>query len=78
MKSINKLKSLGEARRLRADVERELRNIGLVNVKPSNESEVRSKRKYQQRLERAKAHIDDRIVVLSGQSRKVRHLRRLC
>jgi hypothetical protein len=39
MKSINKLKSLGEARRLRADVERELRNIGLVTVDPSNESE---------------------------------------
>jgi len=71
MKSINKLKSLGEARRLRADVERELRNIGLVTVDPSNDSEVRSKRKYEQRLDRARAHIDERIAVLSGESRKV-------
>jgi len=75
MKSINKLKSLGEARRLRADVERELRNIGLVTVDPSNESEMRSKRKYQQRLERARLHIDERIAVLSGEHRKVSQLR---
>lgn len=74
MKSINKLKSLGEARRLRADVERELRNIGLVTVDPSNESEIRSKRKYEQRLERARSHIDERIAVLSGASRKVSQL----
>jgi len=74
MKSINKLKSLGEARRLRADVERELRNIGLVTVDPSNESEIRSKRKYEQRLERARSHIDERIAVLSGESRKVSRL----
>lgn len=71
MKSINKLKSLGEARRLRADVERELRNISLVSVDPSNEVEVRSKRKYEQRLDRARLHIDERIAVLSGESRKV-------
>jgi sorting nexin-25 len=74
MKSINKLKSLGEARRLRADVERELRNIGLVTVDPSNESEIRNKRKYEQRLERARSHIDERIAVLSGESRKVSQL----
>ena len=71
MKSINKLKSLGEARRLRADVERELRNIALVAVDQSNESEARSKRKYEQRLERARLHIDERISVLSGLSQKV-------
>jgi sorting nexin-25 len=74
MKSIHKLKSLGEARRLRADVERELRNIGLVTVDPSNESEIRNKRKYEQRLERARSHIDERIAVLSGETRKVSQL----
>jgi sorting nexin-25 len=73
MKSTNKLKSLGEARRLRADVDRELRNIGLVTVDSTNELENRNKRKYEQRLERARLHIDERIAVLSGESRKVSH-----
>jgi sorting nexin-25 len=71
LRSISKLKALGEARRLRADVERELRNILMVDVEPTNEKETRSKRKYVQRLERARSSIDERILVLSGENSKV-------
>ncbi|WWC58463.1 uncharacterized protein I303_101005 [Kwoniella dejecticola CBS 10117] len=75
LKSISKLKTLGDARRLRADVERELRTAKLVladevrreeNGKDGNKI-LRRAQKYVQRLERAKVDIDHRVGLLSGQ-----------
>ena len=67
IRSIAKVKTLGEARRLRADVDRELRNSTGVNPDYGDEKEKATRVKYMQRLERAKRHIDNRIATLSGQ-----------
>ncbi|WRT64244.1 uncharacterized protein IL334_001175 [Kwoniella shivajii] len=79
LRSIGKLKSLGDARRLRADVERELRSAKLVLAEETRqersvkEGDKRFRRaeKYVRRLERAKSDIDARIAVLSGQPGKI-------
>jgi sorting nexin-25 len=71
LRSISKVKALGEARRLRADVERELRNVSSVATDQTNDKDVKTKGKYVERLERAKSHIDERILVLSGEPSKV-------
>ncbi|KAK8866014.1 hypothetical protein IAR55_001165 [Kwoniella newhampshirensis] len=81
LKSIGKLKTLGDARRLRADVERELRSAKLAHAEESRKGRVgkdaerrlRRVRRYVERLERAKGDIDVRIGVLSGQQGKVLH-----
>lgn len=73
LRSIAKLKTLGEARRLKADVERELRNLSLEPMDKGDERAERKRKRYQQRLEKARAQIDDRITVLSGPS-PVRHM----
>lgn len=74
LRSISKVKALGEARRLRADVERELRSISVVAANHSDEKAVKMRRKYVERLERAKSHIDERILVLRGENSKVRDI----
>ncbi|WVQ85251.1 hypothetical protein IAT38_007416 [Cryptococcus sp. DSM 104549] len=75
LRSIRKLKTLGEARRLRADVERELRSAKLVHADESrkggeggkeDEKRLRRAKKYVERLERARVDIDARISALSG------------
>lgn len=71
LRSISKIKALGEARRLRADVDRELRNVSSLVIDNTNEKDTRTKRKYVERLKRAKFHIDERISVLSGETSKV-------
>ncbi|WVR05972.1 hypothetical protein IAU60_003000 [Kwoniella sp. DSM 27419] len=78
LKSIGKLGSLGEARRLRADVERELRSAKLAAVeKHSNKDTLKDAEKdthrvdkYVGRLERARVAIDARIAMLSGRPGK--------
>ncbi|GFZ43633.1 hypothetical protein JCM24511_01353 [Saitozyma sp. JCM 24511] len=75
IRSVSKLKTLGEARRLRADVERELRAAKLagadekVKAETGKDAERRLRRakKYEGRLEKARSHIDARIGLLSGQ-----------
>lgn len=85
LKSIRKLWTLGEARRLKADVERELRSARLAvyeenkeldNAGPIHQSVdkapskgTRKSQKYVERLIRAKSAIDSRIVELSGGSK---------
>nr|XP_019014818.1 uncharacterized protein I206_00904 [Kwoniella pini CBS 10737]OCF53599.1 hypothetical protein I206_00904 [Kwoniella pini CBS 10737] len=78
LKSIGKLKTLGEARRLRADVERELRNaklaladeVRLGESDKDGDKRLRKAQKYVQRLDRAKVDIDLRVATLSGQPNK--------
>lgn len=88
LKSIRKLWTLGEARRLKADVERELRSARLAVYEENKELDnawpthqpvdkapskgARKSQKYVERLIRAKSAIDSRIVELSGGS-KVSH-----
>ncbi|OCF73903.1 hypothetical protein I204_05748 [Kwoniella mangroviensis CBS 8886] len=80
IRSIGKLKTLGDARRLRSDVERELRSAKLALAdrlrqgQNSKEGDRKLKKaeKYVQRLERAKIDIDRKIEVLSGQPAKPR------
>ncbi|WVQ62101.1 uncharacterized protein L199_000239 [Kwoniella botswanensis] len=81
LRSIGKLKTLADARRLRSDVERELRSAKLALAdelrqgQNSKEGDRKLKKaeKYVQRLERAKIDIDRKIEVLSGQPAKPRH-----
>ncbi|ORY33714.1 PXA domain-domain-containing protein [Naematelia encephala] len=76
IKSITKLKTLGEARRLRADVEREQRaaKVTLETEEASHsrgqERDLQLKRahKHVARLAKARIEIDKRIAILSGQS----------
>ncbi|KAL7424773.1 tRNA (guanine-N(7)-)-methyltransferase (tRNA(m7G46)-methyltransferase) [Cryptotrichosporon argae] len=76
MRSIPKLRTLGEARRLRADVERELRSTaaerkGLTaEVARDKQHEARARRveRYYHRLEKARSSIDARIASLAGSS----------
>lgn len=69
MRSIPRLKTLGEARRLRADVDRELRaaRSGVKHIQ-SHGSLEQSQRleRYVHRLEKARSHIDRRVITLSG------------
>jgi sorting nexin-25 len=75
IRSVSKLKTLGEARRLRADVERELRAAKLAGADETVKAEtgkdaerrLRRAKKYEARLEKARSHIDARIGLLSGQ-----------
>ncbi|ODO11762.1 hypothetical protein I350_00546 [Cryptococcus amylolentus CBS 6273] len=86
LKSIRKLKSLGEARRLRADVERELRVAKVAFTEDARkvaagdgpkgkdgDKETRRNRKYVERLEKARMDIDTRIDMLSGDSKQQNH-----
>nr|ODO02731.1 hypothetical protein L204_01470 [Cryptococcus depauperatus CBS 7855] len=79
LRSIRKLKRLGEARRLKADVERELRSAKLVLAKESRLSgtkepeSLKRARKYVERLEKAKGDIDLRIITLSGGKTPLAH-----
>jgi len=73
MRSIPRLKTLGDARRLRSDVDRELRSAraGLNKARTKGNSDetqeaARKLVKYVDRLERARAYIDKRITALSG------------
>ncbi|WVQ97384.1 hypothetical protein IAU59_004496 [Kwoniella sp. CBS 9459] len=78
LRSISKLKTLGDARRLRADVERELRSARLALAEESRmgrtgkegEKSLRRAGKYVHRLEKAKIEIDARIASFSGQHGK--------
>lgn len=69
VKSIGKLRTLGEARRLRADIERELRLAKLSVAAGDADHEPAEKfarlHKYIRRLERAKGQVDRRIAELS-------------
>jgi sorting nexin-25 len=73
MRSIPKLKTLGDARRLRSDVERESRSARAGLDKARNNSNNQSTQdaarklvRYVDRLERARTYIDRRIATLSG------------
>lgn len=74
MRSIPKLKTLGEARRLRADLNRELRSaraaqkIAATITDAQGDQALRRADRNIRRLERARTHIDRRIVALSGGS----------
>ncbi|OCF31087.1 hypothetical protein I316_07218 [Kwoniella heveanensis BCC8398] len=78
LRSISKLKTLGDARRLRADVERELRSAKLALAEQRNQEgagkdgdkKLRRSEKYVHRLDKAKVEIDARIASLSGQGGK--------
>lgn len=72
MRSIPKLRTLGEARRLRADVDRELRSARAAQkIAPNGMDKVgRRAVRYVHRLERAWWQIDRRIVSLSGKTTK--------
>lgn len=75
LKSIPRLKTLGEARRLRADVEREQRAAGATLAKEvaiGDDERIKRGRKYVKRLESARGEIDARILVLSKQQGGVR------
>ncbi|ORX36019.1 PXA domain-domain-containing protein [Kockovaella imperatae] len=69
LRSIPKVRTLGEARHLRVDIEREQRaaKSALDEAIESND-ELRSKiaKKYLKRLERARLEVDNRITALSG------------
>ena len=78
IRSIPKVKTLGEARRLRADIEREQRlaKVGLESERRDQHdktAEVSLKRakRYSKRLERARLEIDARIATLSNMNGKV-------
>lgn len=75
MRSIAKLRTLGEARRLRSDIDREYRHARSAFRSASkrskeegadNEKAIRHIDRYLHRLERARAAIDHRIEKLSG------------
>lgn len=70
MRSIAKLKTLGESRRLRADVDRELRaaRSGKFTATAGEDRDraLRRVQRYIHRLERARGQIDRRITLLSG------------
>ncbi|RXK40287.1 hypothetical protein M231_02401 [Tremella mesenterica] len=76
IRSIAKVKSLGEARRLRADIERESRHAKSMQMDSERSEGVRDDKqvkrliKFVQRLERARISVDARIQVLTGQQRK--------
>jgi sorting nexin-25 len=82
IRSISKLRTLGEARRLRADVEREQRFTNTALEKDymaSSDSKdldtrIKSARRYIKRLDRAKVEIDTRIAVLTRQQGTVSFL----
>ena len=73
MRSIPKLKTLGEARRLRADIEREQRLAKAALEKTTQEAEgnkdadgqLKRAKRYVKRLERARTEVDARILILS-------------
>lgn len=69
IRSIPKLKTLGEARRLKADVERELRSIVATGSSDGSERDTQRRERYVRRLEKAKGLIDDRIAALAGQEK---------
>ena len=79
IRSISRLKTLGEARRLRADVEREQRGataalddeVRRAGEGKEAETRLRTARRYAKRLERAKLEIDARIAVLLQQQGRV-------
>lgn len=75
MRSITKLRTLGEARRLRSDIDREYRHARAAFRAASkrskedgadNEKAIRHIDRYLHRLERARGAIDHRIEKLSG------------
>ena len=79
LKSISRVKTLGEARRLRSDIDREYRLAKVEyekqlaqekNLAPE-EVELRRARKYVKRLSRAKLEVESRIDVLSKSAGKV-------
>ncbi|WWC86349.1 uncharacterized protein L201_001222 [Kwoniella dendrophila CBS 6074] len=80
IRSIAKLRTLGDARRLRADVERELRSAKLAlseelragHAGKEGDKKLKRAQKYVERLDRAKIDIDQRISILSGQPGKAR------
>jgi len=78
LKSIPKVKTLGEARRLRADIDREQRMAKTALEKHLHaeskdvESQAKKARKYVKRLERARLEVDARISALSRSPGKVR------
>jgi sorting nexin-25 len=71
---------LGEARRLRADVDREQRmaktaldqRLQADQVEKDADLHIKRARKYVKRLERARLEVDARITVLSRSPGKVR------
>lgn len=75
MRSILRLRTLGEARRMRSDIDREYRraraSFGDATMRAreageDNEKEIRRIERYLHRLERARGQIDRRIQKLSG------------
>ncbi|KLT41918.1 hypothetical protein CC85DRAFT_292390 [Cutaneotrichosporon oleaginosum] len=70
MRSLPKLRTLGEARRLRADVDRELRAARAAEQMTVNDMDKDRRRavRYVHRLERARWQIDRRIAQLSGKA----------
>ncbi|BEI83708.1 hypothetical protein CcaverHIS002_0403120 [Cutaneotrichosporon cavernicola] len=70
MRSLPKLRTLGDARRLRADVDRELRSARAAQKLAGSEMDKDGRRavRYVHRLERARWQIDRRIAQLSGKA----------
>ncbi|BEJ14621.1 hypothetical protein CspHIS471_0403880 [Cutaneotrichosporon sp. HIS471] len=70
MRSLPKLRTLGDARRLRADVDRELRSARAAQKLTGSEMDKDGRRavRYVHRLERARWQIDRRIAQLSGKA----------
>jgi sorting nexin-25 len=86
LRSIPKVKTLGEARRLRADVDREYRlakteldgTSSLDRADHDAEKDVKRTKKYLKRLDRARLEVDARITVLSRSPGKVCQLYLRC
>lgn len=70
MRSLPKLRTLGEARRLRADADRELRSARAAQKPAASDMDKDARRavRYVHRLERARWQIDRRIAHLSGKA----------
>lgn len=74
LRSIPKVRTLGEARHLRADIEREQRIAKSAldeAVELGNEARIKFARKYVKRLERARLEADHRITALHGSAATV-------
>ncbi|KAJ9103276.1 hypothetical protein QFC21_002699 [Naganishia friedmannii] len=68
LNSINKVGNLAEAKRLRSDIDREIRTLRSSDHRPVTEQERKREEAHLKRLERARGKIDKRIERISGKS----------
>ncbi|KAJ9119074.1 hypothetical protein QFC22_003565 [Naganishia vaughanmartiniae] len=68
LNSINKVGNLAEAKRLRSDIDREIRTLRSSDHPPVTDEERRREEAHLKRLERARRRIDKRIERISGKS----------